>query len=319
MLNRILLILILVMAVGGVSGYAQSDDDNHLLDMLGFVPDTPEMRAEELTLNYLDFAANQTALNTDLYTLYAVTGDFWFDGLNRVPWVGREYFVPQLDLMQETVGFGWGDVDRLLEARTPGDPLTVYAGDFDRAAIDTALNARQFETEERGGISVWHRFEDDTTNVESADSVDPFGGHIGSAARLADYDGQLVYARNWEMLESAVAAHAGNAPSLADADDFRALAEAVSVDGDLIRVLILLEGLTARLGDADEVAAGLETLPEDWNIALDGWGTLPPPLFAALVDQQQGSDQVNSIALVYADAQTAEAAATEMDNAPAKL
>jgi hypothetical protein len=216
--------------------------------------------------------------------------------------------------MSDVVGFGWRDVNRLFEAGLPPDFLTVYEGEFDRDAIDAALSARDFATEERGGISVWHRFDDNATNLAETEPADPFSGHLGSGARIADYDGQLVFARNWPTLEGAIAARAGEAPSLAAADDFRALAEALNDgEGSLLRAMLLPEGTTQQFNSLPEAPSIiLERLPEEWGISVEGWGSLPAPGIAAIADRQEGEDQVNIIALVYDDAATAESAAQEM-------
>jgi hypothetical protein len=309
------LFLLLIIALGSVlPGFAQSEDDNPLLDMLGFIPDTPEIRESQTLMNYVDFAANEQALNTDIFATYDLTGDLWVYSFDRVQWGGASYFLPQLEGMSDVVGFGWRDVNRLFEAGLPPDFLTVYEGEFDRDAIDAALSARDFATEERGGISVWHRFDDNATNLAETEPADPFSGHLGSGARIADYDGQLVFARNWPTLEGAIAARAGEAPSLAAADDFRALAEALNDgEGSLLRAMLLPEGTTQQFNSLPEAPSIiLERLPEEWGISVEGWGSLPAPGIAAIADRQEGEDQVNIIALVYDDAATAESAAQEM-------
>jgi hypothetical protein len=308
--------LILILAVTSapfMTGFAQSDDENHLLDMLSYIPDTPETRQPQNYINYVDFEANQMALNTDIFALYDLTGTFWVFSLNRVQWAGAAYFAFQLDHMADVVGFSWRDVNRLLEAGNPRDVLVVYEGNFDTGAIDAALTARDFASEERDGVSVWHRYEDGEANFQDTEEADPFYGHLGSSARIADYGEQLIFARDWPIIEGANAARTNNTPSLADADDYRTLAEAVNSEGILIRAIILPEDITQQLlFSGEEITSMQEGFPEAWNIHLEDWGTLPPPSIAALADQQQGNDQVNIIALVYDDATTAQTAAQEI-------
>jgi hypothetical protein len=117
-----------------------------------------------------------------------------------------------LDRMQEVVGFDWRDVNHFIEINIRRNRVAyaaVFGGDFDQAAIDTALTARGFDTDEREGIPVWHRMEDDDLDINSEEAADPFGNGL-YAARIALNDNQLFYSQNWPTLDAAL-----DGPSLA--------------------------------------------------------------------------------------------------------
>jgi hypothetical protein len=149
--------------------------------------------------------------------------------------------------------------------------------------------------------------EDDDLDINSEEAADPFGNGL-YAARIALNDNQLVYAQNWPTLDAAL-----DGPSLASADDFRVLAEAISEAGDPILVAFYREFEAERaFFPGDRTAATVETWTESLGTDVSDWGILPPSPIFALVDYQDGDDQINAIALVYDNVASAEIAAGEL-------
>jgi hypothetical protein len=203
--------------------------------------------------------------------------------------------------MADAVGFEWLlDVDRSLEFGDPPGLGLLLGGDFDADRIAAALQSRSFSLAEIEGIPVWHRFDDSSISLAARNLADPFGGHLGTAARIALFPDALGNARSWPLIEAMIAAGQSRRPSLADDPVYRALAEAVSeADGLLIQALFF-SGTALRLsGDAGPTT----------EAPRDEVDVLPPYSGAILADRQEGSDQVHLIALACADEPTALAAA----------
>ena len=315
------LILVLVIALPG-SGYAQSEEPHPLLAMLAYFPDTPEIREKVGEFIYIDLEANQEALGQDPFSdnVEIPQSQFgWPTEFSRIRELSFSSIIGQdprsafLDRMRELVGFTWQDVDHYLLLYDRTKPYAAaYGGDFDRDAIGTALTAHQFEMDMRNEIPVWHRLEDDWIDTTLRDEADPFAGGV-YGARIAVNGNQISYRQNWPMLEASLAGQAGDSASLATADDFRVLAEAITEVGDPILVMFFRETEAERAffpgGITPEM---LEFWQEELGTDLDEWGILPPAPIFALVDYQDSDNQVNAIALVYDNLPTAEAAAVEL-------
>lgn len=306
-----LLLALLLALLPGASALAQDDSPPPpLLAMLAGVPQSAvPADGGWATVRYTDYAA--------LYESEGITRLRDFGNLDllmtSVPLPGMlmriiagpealSYVFASTGQMAAAVGFEWLlDVDRSLEFGDPPDVGLLLGGDLDAAAIGAALQARDFSQAEVSGVTVWHRFDDLAISMMDRDTADPFGGHLGAAARIALLPDMLANARSWPLINGIIGAAQGDLPSLADDPAYRALAGAITApDGLLIQALFF--GGEALQVAGDPTQLGL-TLP-----AAD-LGPLPPYTLAALADRQEGSDQVHLIGLVYADAPTAQVAA----------
>jgi hypothetical protein len=209
--------------------------------------------------------------------------------------------------MRDVVGFEWfNDAITSLEYGAPPAIGLILGGTFDEEAISAALSARAFEQADLNGVTVWHRFGDGQMNIAERDPVDPFGGDLGMAARIAILPGYLVNTRNWDMVEEAVAAAMDEQDSLADDPNYRALAEAITAPEG-----VLIQALFFKLADTGFI-------PDDPRLSQDApdptadYGPLMPYALAVLADRQDGNDQVHLIALVYPNATYAADAAEEV-------
>ena len=295
---------------------AHAADTPPLLALLATVPDQPENYADPATApRFVDYAA-----------LYRVEGiadirAMSFDALvSLVPLPGilmRIAYGPEalsslfgsINQMRDTVGFQWiADVNQSLEFGAPPHVGTVLGGTFDADAIGAALSARGFTPTTFGGVPGWTRFEDGAINIRDHDVSDPFGGQLGSAARIALLpDSMLANARFTAVTESIAQATLGDVPSLAENPAFAALADAITApEGELIQAWFL-NASDAGLFDPVPLPANANQPDPTAN-----YGTLAPYALGVIADRQEGSDQVHLIGLVYPDAAAAQAAADEV-------
>jgi len=304
----IMLVGVLLVTAIPVTGQGDSPQTAPLLADLALVPDSLETGGGWATVRYVDFQAlymsegidelRQTADPAALAK--AVPLGAMMARLVAGPEALTSVFATAAQ-MPDVVGFGWfADVNRSLEYGSPPQTALILAGTFDPDAIAAALSARGFEQAERGGVPVWHRLEDAQIDMTAREIADPFGGNLGSAARIAVLPGHLANSRYWALTEAIIAAAQDEQESLADNADYRALAEAITApDGLLIQALFFLPEDIGAVPGLDEAITA-------------GYGPLAPYTLAALADRQEGSDQVHLIGLVYADAAQAQAAADEV-------
>ncbi len=293
---------------------ATAADTPPLLALLATVPDRPENYADPATApRFVDFQA-----------LYDVEGiadmrGMTFDALNKLvplPGIlmriaympdGMSSFFINIGQMRDTVGFQWiADVNQSLEFGAPPQVGTVLSGTFDADAIGAALSARGFTQTTIDDVPVWSHLDDGAISIQDRDTSDPFGGQLGSAARVALLpDGMLANARFSAVTESIVHAALGDVPTLATNPAFAALANAITApDGVLIQAWFL--------NGSDSGMIDTSRLSPDQPDPLAGYGTLAPYALAVIADRQEGSDQVHLIGLVYPDAASAQAAADEV-------
>jgi hypothetical protein len=305
-----MLIAGLLVALPLCAGWGQSEDaDPPLLTMLAYVPQEAAMTPSGwATVRFADYEA--------LYVIEGITllrelGDAELL-LKSVPLAGMlgrltagpealNYIFPSAGGMVDAVGFEWLlDVDRSLEFGDPPDLGLLLGGSFDPAAIGTALQSRGFTLRELHGVPVWHRLDDREISLAERNVADPFGGHLGAAARIAVFPDLLANARSWPLIDAVVSAAQGGGPSLADDAGYRALTEAVSRPGGVLLQALFFPGAALRYPGA---APPGEPEPTDLP------GPLPAFSLAVLADRQEVGDQVHLIALVCRDEPTAQTAA----------
>ena len=306
-----LLIALLLALLPGASALAQDDPPSSpLLALLAGVPaDALPAASGWATVRYADYAAlyeaEGIAALRDAGDLDALMTDVPLPGMLMRLIAGPEalnYLLTSTGQMAGTVGFEWLlDVDRSLEFGDPPDVGLLLGGDLDAAAIGAALQARDFSQADVSGVTVWHRFDDLTVSIADRDPADPFGGHLGAAARIALLPGALANARSWPLINGIIGSAQGAQPSLADDPAYRALAGAITApDGLLIQALFFTGEALQVPGDP----ASLGVAPPAADL-----GPLPSYALAVLADRQEGNDQVHLIGLVTTDAPAAQAAA----------
>jgi hypothetical protein len=313
MTARLCLLLALLLALAPVAGVLAQEDlpPSPLLAMLALVPqDAVPAASGWATVRYTDYAAladseGITLLrnfgNLDLL-MTAVPLPAMLTRISAGP-EALNYLFPSAGQMAGAVGFEWLlDVDRSLEFGDPPDPGLLLDGNLDAEAIGAALQARDFSQADVNGVMVWHRFDDSAVSIADRNTADPFGGHLGAAARIALLPDMLANARSWGLIEAIIGAAQDALPSLADDPAYRALAEAITAPDGLLIQALFFDGVALGAVAGDPTQPGLVMPAEDL-------GPLPPYALVALADRQEGNDQVHVIGLVCADAPTAEAAA----------
>jgi hypothetical protein len=277
--------------------------------MLAQVPlDAASSQSGWATVRFVDYEALFRAEGVSLLRALGDVGLL----LNSVPLGGilsrivagpdaLSYLYSSAGQMANAVGFEWLlHVDRSLEFGDPPSVGLLLGGDFDDTAIGTALPGRGFSLSNVSEVPVWHRFEDGAISFAARDIVDPFGGHLGAAARIALLPNVLANARSWPLIELIISAAQGIHPSLADDPGYRALAEVISQPDGLLIQALFFNGTALRLVGYP-TQAELETTVD--------FASLPAFSLAVLADRQEGDDQVHLIGLVCADLPTAQTAA----------
>jgi hypothetical protein len=308
-----MLVLATLLASLPVSAQQQSDP---LLAMLALVPDTTDSRADTSIVSYVDYRAvesSQGIAKPANSAAYAAMGDAakkWFRAMMRVTSGPNElvsYFQRYVTDMPKLVGFDWFDIDRALEFGVPPRLGMILGGRFDSAAIGKALSAREFEEMDVDGVPVWYRYEDAQLNLKAREPGDPFGGNLGVAARIAVMPGFIANSRYWDLTKQMVAAHKQTQKSLAEAADYRSLAQAITDPKTYNGMLVQAQFLPVNAVEQAESTARMPNPPD-----LAQYGELPPYTLAVLADRQEGASQVLLIAVAYPDAETAQRASVEL-------
>jgi hypothetical protein len=306
-------LLLTVLAMLPVHPTSAQPAPDPLLDMLALIPDTPDARPSNgLGVTYADYHAVLEAsgikIPANIAALAGPAGARPLSVLMRViagPGTLMTYF---LRFDSKTVGFDLFDISRAAAFGTPPHDGMILAGAFDAEKIGAALTARDFEKNDVEGVTVWSRFEDAKIQITAKEPGDPFGGYLGMAARIAVLPGYLANSRYWDITKAIVAASKKEQKSLADAPDYRALADAITdpqtYQGTLLQALFF-PVYTLETGTFE--VRGLQNPPD-----LSQYAALPAYSTAVLGDRQEGATQVHLVALLYPDTDTAQRAAAEL-------
>jgi hypothetical protein len=287
--------------------------DGPLLALLAFVPDTAYARLGGV--GFVDLGAAQDVAAVprpssrfDLEAMGDEERARWTTALRRVqtgPNELRVGAVPMIASLDELLGFTWSDIGGALGYGQPPAAGLVIAADVDAERLGDRVARRGFARSEIGGITVWHDGEDGRVSLADREPGDPFVGLLGMAARIALVPGHLVGARLWSLTRDVVDAALGRYPTLADAPDYRTLARAAVNGGGVLIQAHYFGPLDVGFPPGDPFAA-----LRDGALEVAGEGpALPPYGLALLADLQDGPHQVSLIALLYADPDTAAAAA----------
>lgn len=156
-----------------------------------------------------------------------------------------------------------------------------------------------------------------------------FGGNLGRQQPIALLPEMLFSSPDWETLDQMTAAAEGRADSLYDVPEYRAIADFAVQGGDedtasplLIQVYFLppivadpeyMMYLVQEWGiDEDDLDTMLERMEVDMTGLPVDAGELPYYTAGAIVDWQEGDDQVHSLVLAYDNEADAQRAAEEM-------
>ena len=306
-IRRLATVMLVAAALGTGTGLDAQDatETSALQDLLRYVPSEAALiESGWATVRFVDYEA---LFESEGLSLFRALGDVDFL-MNAVPLgsilsriaAGPEalaYLFASAGHMKDVVGFEWLlDVNCSLEFGDPPGIGLLLGGSFDAVEIGAVLENRGFSLGEIEGVPVWHRFDDMAISVAARDVADPFGGHLGAAARIALLPDVLGNTRAWPLIEAMISAGQSTRPSLADDRIYQVLAEAVSEPDGLLIQALFFSAIAPRVpGDADQ--SNREPMDEA--------DVLPLYLGTVLADRQEGDDQVHLIAFVCADEPTA--------------
>ena len=199
-------------------------------------------------------------------------------------WVGATYglYTPMnasmyLRFWRDAYGFDLLQADETLEISAPPFNLTLFRGDFDEDLIRAKLDELGYAAIEVGGMEVLNLRED----YEFSIADDPITGVFGSMNNAVFLpDGTLAFAPATGIIEAVIAVANGEAPSLAERVDLRALLP--HLPDDLVSAMIvpgtMLATATSVVFPASE---GTPTPTTGTEQVIEG-GALPPIVSAVL-------------------------------------
>lgn len=313
-----------------------------ILDLVALLPEDPTTYRSVPLFSYVDFRAVEAAAGVptpETEASFAALPEAermpWYDGLKRIVIGPRSVveYAARVGMHEKTsydaTGPDWFMVDRAMAVwQAPPHSLTILGGNEDMTdpeAFDFVLPQRGFANEDIDGVSVWSRFGDNAVAMALKDSAiegDIFDDGLMTSLRLAVLPGRLIASRTWPDLRAILGVATGATAPAAAADLLRPMIEALAAveggEGPLVQAMAftlvdvglaggpsLVEGLFTEDGAIDLGAlAGSGALPTAGGPGLPAY---PLVLFA---DIAAGKDQVNVIALPFADRATAESAAS---------
>ncbi len=315
---------------------AQDETGTHpLFEMLARVPDTAEGRGG--VMMYADIRAAEVARGLPAFTSHEVWNAAEVLGAQRLWLFSLPHTLPQdfaqqffivVDEMPRLLGFEIFDIDRTMTFNNPPSVGNIIQGRFDADAIDAALLARDYTRGGFGDVLLWCGPDgcDSGLNVDIAgrEPGNPFGGNLGRVEPFSLLDGYFLNSADFAVLEQIADAALDRRPSLSDAPDYRAAAQAITQRG-LLRGAMFVNPLEAFGANPFADLLSISGLTEEQIAALqaqfglDDESFVPVGLAAELVviadlafpHESQGR-QSATIGLVYRDEDTANAALEEL-------
>jgi len=341
-----------LMILGTVLLVSAQEETHPLLEMLALIPDSEIIRTGGSGspvfypfITYQDYDAIRQYAPTDitietaedLLTLGEDEQDNWYTAIalrsifsrsleSPLRETGNELNPDTLErgggpLVAEAVeiafGFDYFDISRGLAFGKAPTQGTVYAIDYDINALSDALAERGYIDVSQMDVQVFCQEEDgcDGTDSNAAD-IEPeniFDSRLGRKPPIFASDGYLYSVFVEDLVTPLVETQIDEMPSLADADDYRVLAEAITQpDGDLLQALFL--DAASLYSDVD--LTEYETIDDISRIRqITQWADyqdMPLPTLVAFADRQTDAGQVIVFAAYYPTADDANVARDEL-------
>lgn len=300
-------------------------------------------------LSYVDRIANEQARPgvpspatwAENMALDDPSSKLWIANIQRLMSMPLDiyYWLLSDEEMVNYLGLDIFEIDRVLAFGPRPLEGVIYGGHFDIDRIKDTLTRRTYTVTELSGIPVlcgpvgcengdaMNQWLPDVSSIDPETHDHPgtyglFGGRWGQQQPLGLLPGMILSTADWETL--GMMAAAGSGDSLYDVPDYRAVAdlavEAESSNRTLIQVvyfapsyfeyrlyMYLLQQMLPDEADALLGRLGMDTLGRPL-----GAEDLPPYSLGAIVDWQEGPDQMHGIALVYDNEADARRAAAEV-------
>lgn len=308
---RFVVVLLLAAACSSTTEDGASPSSGGLISLLESVPDTPETRSH-LVLNDHVEAARQGSIarpSTAAGAAQAVTylADLTSEGRTGLA-VILDFYGPHVAVVDEwraELGFSILNIDRDAVAGIPPRRIRIIDGSLDGGDVDRAVrgdpNYRDLlEVADRDGVSYYTWGAEAAADLARRSAARP----VGRGGQLAVVDGRAIWTFNEAEMVSALDAHAGRSPSLADYDEFRLLVANLEAAGAYSAVLS--DAPPAAQDVVRQASARRPAAAQEAQRMLDEAGFLLPytsfALGAALGDD--GLPQA-VVVLVHADESTA--------------
>lgn len=243
--------------------------------------------------------------------------------------------------MVDYLGFDIFEIDRVMYLEDhPTLEIEIYAGHFDAQQVIETLVSRTYTKATSndfpvvcGPVGCEHgdevtqflpdQGERDPRTLSRLGAFPIFRGDIGRQQPIAFVSNAMLSSPYWDALDAMTAAAQGSRLSIYDLPDYRAITDfavAESADGLLIQVLYFDPTWFSAKYYAYSVYAYIQEysedltseqmiqLAEELNLDTTAWADLPLYSAVAMVDWQDGPDQVAHLVLAYdneADAQQA--------------
>lgn len=313
--------LLIVLVLVTLSAAAQEAEPTDFMRALALIPDTAATREGAPIISYADYYAGLAArgyLPPPNWALFEMTQLIPLPA--ALPPAGPRQMLQNLSVgapeYPQVVGFDFFQIEQGIEIGMPPAQGQVLAGGFDEAAVVAAYSARGYtvEQESDAGLLLCPEAGCDAgtaTNLREINPGNPFGGHLGRSEPIFVGDDILLNSPNIEIVQSLIETYTADAPSLADAPEFAAVA-AVLADFEYVSAVSAyspqaFSPLTAEMLNMDAAAfkqfmAGIDAVP------------LPPFELVAMASATDDEHEYGLALVVYADADAAETAAAALDD-----
>jgi len=215
---------------------------NTLSNLLQFVPATAEVLTSEIT--YLNLWALSGFRNAPIiqsqqdFVDHQDTYDFktYMDNtflVTSTPFDSRAA-IPLLDDMPETVGFSWFEIAASLNYGTLPKKGHLVISSANPTDISSALANLDFEEQQFQDYPFWTSGEDGSMNIENLNRANPFGGNLGSAAKVLLVDDVIGYARFNEIIQNQIRSYSQDVQSLTELPGFAFLVNELQETDDVL-------------------------------------------------------------------------------------
>lgn len=318
-MRRLLISLSLCLACFSLSAAQETPPDSPLLALLRQVPD--QGTARYLTL-YLDRSAITRAYAGTLQPANVAQGiaslqaddDDLLSAPQRAWWAVYLRVNPPVMAdtstwgnMPSVMGIEFFQIERELGYGEPPGAGLIIQGNFDRAAVETAWSARDYQSTEAG---IWCYQADCTTSatvmMDKREVANLFGGRLGRQEALLITDDTLQGSADAQLLAGAAQALNGEARSLADDSAYRAAVQTLESLGILTQATFI-DGKTLLVVQDPPLLKADDLVP-----IREGFQAIPPYRLLALASVVSPTEELGISALVFPNASQATLAAEQM-------
>ena len=302
---------------------AETAEPTAFMRALSLIPNTAAVRESTPLFSYADYHAAIASRGMDVpesLSAYLEGGEVEGPLFPSLPPAGPanllQYLVSGGPEYPQTVGFDFFEIAQAVEIGTPPGMGQILIGAFDNLLIFGTYKLRGYtEVREDESGTLLCPAGDCTVgtkqNIRERNPANPFGGHLGRSEPIFVGDGVLLNSASDALVEEMVAAYTDDAPTLADAPEFQAIANVLAEYPYLSAVLAVSP---LDLAQIDPIV--IERNPEIAERLLEGIEAEPlaPYAAAAFASAADDEHEYGLTLLVYTNADAAQDAAAVIDN-----